>query len=469
MRISNEIKLTQTQKLVMTPELQQAITLLQFSALELSSYLENELMENPVLELDTLDPNEEKKPEKEEQEDKENQEEREDKEVDWDEYFQEQSPAERLSTVQRQEESTYEKYDSKGLSLQEHLRFQLMMTRLSSQEVMTAEFIIGNIDQNGYLKGNLFEFSHFLGVSIKALKAVLKVIQEFEPVGVGARSLQECLLIQLKQRKEKAPPLAEEIISNYLPQVAENRWQEIVIALGTEISHLQKTVDFIRTLNPKPGCAFSGGSEAGYIIPDLLVRKVNQEYVIMVSEFSAPRLMINPYYRSILQKKKKDNETSFIKKRLDAALWLIRSIEQRRLTLYRVMEQIVELQKNFFENGLKCLKPLTLREIAERLDVHESTVSRATANKYAQTPRGVFPLKFFFPGGVETAPGEPMASSSIKCYLKEIINKENSQKPFSDEKLARILERKGISLARRTVTKYRLEMQILSSGKRRRY
>ncbi len=460
MRISNEIKLEQTQKLVMTPELQQAITLLQFSALELSSYLENELMENPVIELDN---SEEEKLEKEERE------ENEENELDWDEYFQEQSPTERISTLPRQEENAYEKNVSKGLSLQEHLLFQLMLTRLSSQEVLIAEFIIGNIDQNGYLKGSLFEFSRFLGISVNALKIVLEVIQRFEPAGVGARSLQESLLIQLRQRKEKIPPLAEEVINNYLSQVAENRWQEIVVALGTDLSHLQKAVDFIRTLNPKPGCAFSGGSEAGYIIPDLLVKKVNHEYVIMVSEFSAPRLMINPYYRSILNKKKKDDETSFIKKRLDAALWLIKSIEQRRLTLYRVMEQIVDMQKNFFEKGLKFLKPLTLREIAERLDVHESTVSRATANKYAQTPRGVFPLKFFFPAGVETAGGESMASSSIKSYLKEIINKENPQKPFSDEKLARILGRKGISLARRTVTKYRLEMQIPSSCKRRRY
>ncbi len=465
MRIFNEIKLAQTQKLVMTPELQQAITLLQFSALELSSYLENELIENPVLEIDT---SEDEKLDKKEK-DKEESEGKEEKELDWDEYFQEQSPTERLPAMQRQEENTYENYPSKGVSLQEHLCFQLMLTRLSPQEVMMAEFIIGNIDQNGYLRGSLSEFSRFLGVSASALRTVLKVIQGFEPAGVGARSLQECLLIQLKQRKETAPPLVEEIINNYLPQVAESRWQEIMLALGTDLFYLQRAVDFIRTLNPKPGASFGDGSETEYIIPDLLVKKVNDDYIIMVSEFSAPRLMINPYYRSILRENKKDNETSFIKKRLDAALWLIKSIEQRRLTLYRVMEQIVDMQKKFFEEGLKHLKPLTLREIAEKLDVHESTVSRAAANKYAQTPRGVFPLKFFFPGGVETAAGKSMSSSSIKCYLKELISKENSQKPFSDEKLVRILKRKGISLARRTVTKYRLEMQIPSSAKRKRY
>ncbi len=467
MRITHEIKLEQTQKLIITPELQQAITLLQLSTLELSNYLEEELMANPVLEINEPEVEETKEIDEVEKIEKD---EKDEKGVDWEEYFQEhlENETSNFKQQQQKEENNYESYVSSTLSLQEHLLSQLGLIKLSSQEILFSEFLIGNIDRNGYLKGDLAEFSRFLNVPEVDLEKVLKRVQSFDPTGVGARSLMECLLIQLNE-KDASDPLAIDIVKSYLPQVADNHLKEIAGALQVDLSQVQKAVDFIRTLDPKPGCTFGGSRETKYIVPDMIVEKVKDEYIIIVNDSYAPRLTINPYYRSILKEKKESLTSSFIKKRLDSALWLIRSIEQRRMTLYKVMEQIVDIQKNFFEKGLKYLSPLTLKDIADKIEMHESTVSRATTNKYVQTPRGIFSLKFFFSGGVENHRGEAVATSSIKHYLKELIKSENPNKPFSDQKMADILEEKGMLLSRRTVAKYREEMNIPSSAKRKRH
>ena len=459
MRIAHEIKLEQTQKLVITPELQQAITLLQLSSQELSQYLEEELMVNPVLEVKEGDAAEgqEEKPEQEEK----------DREIDWDEYFH-YNDTERSHVNRKQEENNYEHYVANTLSLQEHLLTQLGVIPLSPQEYLVGEFIIGNINENGYLTGNLVEFSRILGVHLDTMENVLHIIQGFDPAGVGARSVKECLLNQLKE-KENVDPLVQEVVEGYLHQVAENHLREIAQALECDLSRIQKVVDFIRTLDPKPGCTFGGSRETRYIVPDLVVEKVDDDYVILVNDTLLPRLTISPYYRSMLKRKDETSTSGFIKKRLDSALWLIKSIEQRRLTLYKVMEQIVSVQEAFLDSGIKHLKPLTLKDISERLGIHESTVSRATANKYVQTPRGIFPLKFFFSGGVETPQGEAVASSSIKYFLRELIQKENAKKPLSDQKLADLLEKSDILISRRTVTKYREEMKIPASSRRKRH
>jgi RNA polymerase sigma-54 factor len=469
-RIAHEIKLEQTQKLVITPELQQAITLLQLSALELSQYLEEELMINPVLEVsegegEEIDPKEaeaEKEKEKEKEKDKE-------KEIDWDEYFQEQMDSDRPYVKRAEEEtSNYENYVANTQSLQEHLLLELGLIALSPQEYLVGEFIIGNIDENGYLKGNLQEFSRLLGVPLEILEKVLGLIQGFEPAGVGARSVKECLLLQLKE-KQNVDPLTEVVISEHLSQVADNRLREIAQDLEADPARIQTIVDFIRSLDPKPGCTFGGSRETRYILPDLVVEKVKDDYVIIVNDTLLPRLTINSYYRSMLKRKDESAISTFIKKRLDSAVWLIKSIEQRRLTLYRVMDQIVTVQSEFFHQGIRHLKPLTLRDIADKLGIHESTVSRATANKYVQTPRGIFPLKFFFSSGVETSGGDSVASSSIKHFLRELIEEENARKPLSDQKLADLLEKIDIVISRRTVTKYREEMRIPASSRRKRH
>ncbi len=460
MRIAHEIKLEQTQKLVITPELQQAITLLQLSAQELSQYLEEELMVNPVLEVKEVEATEgqEEKPEQEEK----------DREIDWDEYFQDFNDTERSHVNRKQEENNYEHYVANTLSLQEHLLTQLGVIPLSPQEYLVGEFIIGNINENGYLTGNLVEFGRILGVHLDTMENVLHIIQGFDPAGVGARSVKECLLNQLKE-KENVDPLVQEVVESYLHQVADNHLREIAQALECDLPRIQKVVDFIRTLDPKPGCTFGGSRETRYIVPDLVVEKVGDDYVILVNDTLLPRLTISPYYRSMLKRKDETSTSGFIKKRLDSALWLIKSIEQRRLTLYKVMEQIVSVQEAFLDSGIKHLKPLTLKDISERLGIHESTVSRATANKYVQTPRGIFPLKFFFSGGVETPQGEAVASSSIKYFLRELIQKEDAKKPLSDQKLADLLEKSDILISRRTVTKYREEMKIPASSRRKRH
>ncbi len=465
MKIAHEIKLEQTQKLVITPELQQAITLLQLSALELSQYLEEELMINPVLELAE---EEEEGEAKEEKAEAEGQEPEKEKGVDWEEYFQEQIEGEKPYVRKGEEENNYENYVPNTLSLQEHLLLQLGMIPLSPQEYLVGEFIVGNIDENGYLKGDLDEFSRLLGVSADVVDKALAIIQGFDPAGVGARSVKECLLLQLRER-EDSDPLTEVVIQEYLSQVADNRLRDIAQALGEDPARIQKIVDFLRSLDPKPGCSFGGGRETRYILPDLVVEKVKDDYVIIVNDTLLPRLTINAYYRSMLKRKDENAISTFIKKRLDSALWLIKSIEQRRLTLYRVMDQIVTAQSQFFAKGIRCLRPLTLRDIADRLGIHESTVSRATANKYVQTPRGIFPLKFFFSSGVDTPGGGSVASSSIKDFLKELIEEENARKPLSDQKLADLLAANNIFISRRTVTKYREEMKIPASSRRKRH
>ena len=278
----------------------------------------------------------------------------------------------------------------------------------------------------------------------------------------------ECLCLQTQDCKH-VHPLAKQIIAHYLADVADNKFKKIASELRVDPMEVQAAVDFIRTLDPKPGRLIGDVRDVRYVVPDVVVEKVEGEYVILINEQATPRLTINPYYRSLMGKENSESLTSsFIKSRLDSALWLLRSIEQRRVTLYRVMECIVQMQRAFFDEGIKQLKSMTLRQIAEEIGVHESTVSRASANKFTQTPRGTFPLKFFFASGVEDYYGTAVSSESVKCHLKEIIEHENVNRPLSDQKLMELLETRGIVVSRRTVAKYREEMSISSSNRRKR-
>jgi RNA polymerase sigma-54 factor len=462
MRISYHLKLEQTQKLIMTPELQQAINLLQLSAIELQAYCQDELLNNPVLE-----PDEGEEPEKRSEE-MTGEEKMEKDPIDWDEYLRDEGmePLPCFSLRQHDDAPGFDHYLSKEPTLQEHLLFQLGLCSLTPTEHLMGEFLVGNIDQHGYLKGDLGELALLIGAEEADLSAVLEIIQRFDPVGVGARNIQECLLLQIRER-ENIHPLAARIIEHYLPDVADNKFRKIAAEMRVDPTEIQAAVDCIRTLEPKPGRLVGDIRDVRYVVPDVVVEKVEGEYVVLVNEYATPRLKVNPYYRSLLGRDS-DGSDSFIKNRLDSALWLLRSIEQRRITLFRVTESIVEMQRSFFDHGIKHLRPMTLRQIAEEISVHESTVSRATSNKFVQTPRGLFPLKFFFASGVEDYHGTAVSSESIKSHLRELIDDEDVHRPLSDQKLMEMLEQRGIVVSRRTVAKYREEMAIPSSNKRKR-
>lgn len=468
MRIAHNLKLELTQKLIMTPELQQAINLLQLSALELQDFLQEELLNNPVLEMEEANGESEDTGKKTEEARQAVVRERDS--IDWDQYFRDQDlePVSRFSQRGTEEAPSYDSYLSRDPSLQEYLLLQLGLCRLTLTQKRIGEFLIGNIDHNGYLKGNIREFAGLLGVDEQDVADLLSVIQKFEPAGVGARNLSECLLLQLAERTF-VHPLAEVIIRHHLTDVAENRFKKIASGLGVEASEVQAAVDFIRVLDPKPGRLVGGMNDVRYIVPDVVLEKVADDYVVLVNELSVPRLTINAYYRSILAREGESVTNSFIKGKLDSALWLLRSIEQRRLTLYRVTETIACMQRGFLDSGIKHLKPMTLRHVAEAVGVHESTVSRATANKFVQTPRGLYPLKFFFASGVEDQSGEAISSESIKSHLREQIEAENVYRPLSDQKLTELLRKRGIVVSRRTVAKYREELAIPSSNKRKRH
>ncbi len=465
MHVGHNLRLEQAQKLIMTPELRQAIALLQMSSLQLIEYVQDELTSNPVLEWEEGE--EEKKEESSEKEETETQ--TKEEEFPWEEYFQENFyEASSMASPQKEESSNYslENFCRREETFFDALFLQLRVL-LEEQEQPLAEFLIGCLDANGYLRMKVDEIAHTLEVPAEQVEKVLEVMQHnLEPAGIGARDLRECLLLQLK-RCVYYPPLAEFLVQDYLPAVADGRFSYLAEKFNVSLDELMEAVEFIKSLNPKPGSLLGPVSDTRYIVPDVLVEKVEGEYVITINDNVSPHLKINPYYRSLLQRQEGET-TTFVKKCLERALWLVKSIEQRRLTLYRVTEYIVKVQTDFLERGLKHLQPLTLKEVAEALEMHESTVSRATANKYLQTPRGVFPFKFFFSTRVPGENGQGYSSTSIKTYLEEIINEEPSHRPHSDNKLAALLQDKGINISRRTVAKYREEMMIPASHKRRR-
>ena len=295
------------------------------------------------------------------------------------------------------------------------------------------------------------------------------MIQTFEPIGVGARNLKECLIIQLAA-KGLLDEVTEYIILNHLEDLGDNKLNKIAKAIGISVSQVQMVSDLIRTLEPKPGRSFAGGENVKYIVPDVFVEKMAGDYIVISNESSIPHIMVSPYYNSLAREAKNDEELSkYITDKFNSALWLIKSIEQRKRTIYNVVTAVVRHQKEFLDKGPKYLKTLTLKQVADDIGMHESTVSRSVNGKYMQTPRGVFEIKYFFSGGITGQDGEGVSSNSIKTMIKEIIDGENPAKPFSDQDIVGVLSERGIEISRRTVAKYREGMNILSSSKRRRY
>lgn len=459
MNLDMGLNLDLTQKLVMTPQLCQAITILQLSALDLAELVQQELLDNPVL--DQLTPQEkdpvmsissEANPTPAPDY------------FDWAEYFSEGGSR---GLYSRQDSSEPESRDvaACGVSLHEHLEMQLDFCQLTKREKVYGRYLIGCIDNNGYFTGSLEDTSVAMGISLEQSEALLAMIQGFDPAGVGARNLTECLRIQLRQRGIE-DALVESIVEEYLEAAAAGRYSWLAGKLGVTADEIRRAMQLIRTLNPKPGSAISAEGPCSYVVPDITVRKIDGEYVILINDTQVPGLRINPYYKRMA--KEADGEAKrFIEGRIGSALWLIRSIEQRRQTLMKVMQTIIALQPDFFEKGSRHLLPMTMKQVADRVGVHESTVSRATANKYVATAYGLFSLRSFFSAGVSGVDGSTLSATRVKREIKELVAEEDPLHPLSDQALTELLAGKGIAVSRRTVAKYREEMEILPSCRRK--
>ncbi|OQA10375.1 MAG: RNA polymerase sigma-54 factor [Firmicutes bacterium ADurb.Bin373] len=470
MRMGYELNIAQTQKLIMTPELRQAITVLQLSSLELTRYIEQQLQENPLLEL--YDDDGEKNLEFLDKDKGDESGDKKEYDLDWELYFQDSSDL-GLGYRERkweQAEYNYENFITRALTLAEHLLCQLHLNPCANRERLIAEYLIGNIDEKGYLRVSLEEVAGRLRVSqIEAARALL-LIQSFDPPGVGARNLQECLMIQYSALGIDNE-LVKCLIENYLEFLARGKIIRIAHELGVTVQEVQGAADILKTFDPKPGRNFSDPSNNRYIVPDVIVKKVDGEYIILVNDMVAPGIRINSTYRSVLAKEKScDSQTRrFVETKLNAAVWLIKSIEQRRLTLYKVANCLVDMQRDFLDYGIKYLKPLNLKNVAEEVGLHESTISRATANKYIQTPQGILEMRHFFCTGLSNVAGTSISSGCIKEMLQEIIAGEDCRVPLNDQKISDLLRQKGIKISRRTVAKYRSELNIPAIGKRIRY
>jgi len=451
MRLGYELTIEQTQKLSMTPELIQAIQILQLNQQELAEYVENELLENPVLEIEIPED-----PDK----------------VD-------------LQTVVLQkaddawhdtrgaydpddEDITFEQWVSEESTLEDFLMSQLHLSDLNERKRELGRYIIESIDDNGYLSVTLEEIAEQCHTTVKKAEAALTYIQTFDPPGIAARNLKECLLIQLAAKGVLSEEI-EYLVLHRLEDLAEHRYAQIGRQMNLTAKQVQRMADVLKTLEPKPGRAFSSGEATRYVTPDVLVEENHGEYTVICNDGFVPRLMISSYYRHLNGAYKDETLQKYLDERMNAALWLIRSIEQRRQTIYNVASAVVEYQQDFFARGEQYLRPLTLHQIAEEVGVHESTVSRTINGKYLQCSRGIFELKYFFASGVEMEGGHGVSSNSVKSIIRELIAGENPKKPYSDQDMVVLLESKGIAISRRTVAKYRESMQILSSSKRRRF
>ncbi|HWI51658.1 MAG TPA: RNA polymerase factor sigma-54 [Symbiobacteriaceae bacterium] len=453
MRLGFGLQMQQTQKLVMTPELRQAIAVLQLPVTELTDFIEQELLENPCLDVEPKDDEGEEPPPPRETS----------KLLDYlgSDYSGGSAP-------DNDDEMGFEAFTATVPTLQEHLMAQLYVAGLDSGGRRIGEFLIDSLDDHGYLTINTVEAAEKLGVAPERVENVLQVVQGFDPAGVGARSLKECLLLQWAT-VDDGNPLVPLLIEDHLDDLGEGRITRIAEDLGVTPQDVQGAWDMIRTLDPKPGRRFGSPNETRYVVPDAVVERVGRDYVVLVNESPVPKLLVSSHYKRMLAGSVDTDARKFVEQKIHAALWLIKAIEQRRMTLYKVVETIVKFQRDFFDRGVRFLRPLTLRDVAEVIGVHESTVSRATSGKYVQTPLGTYELKFFFTSGVDNARGEGVAAESVKRMIADLIAKEDTAEPLSDQALTDTLNKQGVNISRRTVAKYREEMGVPSSSKRKRY
>ncbi|OEU49966.1 MAG: RNA polymerase sigma-54 factor [Desulfuromonadales bacterium C00003096] len=479
LELRQQLKLSQ--QLVMTPQLQQAIKLLQLSRIELELVVQQELEENPILEegVDTLEEKEEQDAEKESADDevasdevqelKENPEEFND--VDWQTYLEGNHLSGTSSEMYEGDDDrpSYENLLTKKSSLGDHLLWQLNLSRIADDERLAAAEIIGNVDENGYLQASVEEIVSGSGLAMPIVERALSLVQDFDPPGVASHTLQDCLLKQVQQLDMEGS-LVERILQHHMAELETRKYPAIAKSLEESLDDVLGAAQIISGLDPRPGRAYSQ-EDIHYITPDIFVYKISEEYVVVLNDEGLPNLRINSFYRNALSGSANVDEKAgeYIQEKLRGAMWLIKSIHQRQRTIYRVTKSIVKFQKEFFDKGIEHLKPLVLRDVAEDIEMHESTVSRVTTNKYVQTPRGLFELKYFFNSGINTTVGASIASESVKSKIKEIVASENIKKPFSDQKIVDMLRQQGIDIARRTVTKYREMLGIRSSTERKRF
>ncbi|HDQ03004.1 MAG TPA: RNA polymerase sigma-54 factor [Deltaproteobacteria bacterium] len=478
-----------SQQLIMTPQLQQAIKLLQLSRLELVETINQEMEENPLLEeasaeewngeessaevdgeLSLLENAEVKQPEKMEELTGEGDGR---EEFDWNNYLEDYGPMGVTYGRRDAEAPVWDNVIAENPSLSNHLMWQIKLSSLNDEESRVGAQIIGNLDQNGYLCATVEEIASLENVSVQMVEFVLKKIQEFDPPGIAARDLQECLLIQARIAGVGKNSIVEVIIKNYIKDLELKNYANIARKLKVPLREVEEAVLLISNMDPKPGSAYSE-ERAQAIIPDVYVVKTGDEYKIIVNDDGLPRLRISNFYREIMagvgsQGPEQENGKKYIRDKVQAATWLIKSIQQRQKTIYKISESIVKYQKDFFDKGINHLKPLVLRDIATDVEMHESTVSRVVNNKYMHTARGIFELKYFFGSSLQGASGETVASKSVKEAIKKIISQENHKKPHSDCEIVELLKANGIDIARRTVAKYREIMGILPSSKRKKY
>jgi RNA polymerase sigma-54 factor len=376
-------------------------------------------------------------------------------------------PPEERTLVQQEEheETRFENFVGTTTSLADYLYEQLRLSPAEADVRAAGDEIIGNLDEDGYLRATLEEMAEKTGLSGAVYEKALALVQTFDPPGVAARDLRECLLIQLRLQEEP-DPLAIEILETHFEPFQRCKYAEIARALKRDLERVQEAVEEIATLEPKPGRRFAP-SDTRYVVPDVHVHKTDDGYAIVLNDDGIPRLRINPYYRSMLVRGQGDEARRYVEDRLRSAIWLIKSVHQRQRTLYRVTDSIVKFQKEFLDQGLPNLRPLSLRDVAEDIGMHESTVSRVTTNKYVQTPQGLFELKFFFHSGIATGRGDMVSSISVKKMIQDLVAQEVQLKPLSDQEITRTLKQRGLSIARRTVAKYREELGILPSHQRK--
>ncbi|MBW2699629.1 MAG: RNA polymerase factor sigma-54 [Deltaproteobacteria bacterium] len=489
------LSLKQTLQLVMTPQLQQAIKLLQLSRMELNDLVNQEMLENPVLDetTDGQDGGEAKDASERIAEQAERLAERIERserveevkgaeganDIDWEKYLENYGSYIPVGSGVRHSKDdmpSYENVLTKKTSLADHLLWQLRLSELDEQEQNIGAQIILSLNPAGYFyaddadklagKTAVESLAESMDVGIEDVERVLKVMHTFDPVGVAARDLRESLLVQARHLRV-GNGLVYAIIDSHLPHVERKNYQAIARALKVPKEEIYEAVKLIGQLEPKPGRFFTE-EEPQYITPDIYVQRVADEYVIVLNEDGMAKLRVSPYYRKALAEAKRGGETrSYIQDKLRSAVWLIRSIHQRQRTIYRVTESIVKFQREFFDKGIAFLRPLVLRDVADDVGLHESTVSRVTTNKYVHTPQGIYELKYFFNSAISRTVGEDLASESVKAKIRQIVADENQAKPLSDRKIVDMLKEQNIDIARRTVAKYREMLGILPSSKRK--
>ncbi len=480
MRLSMKL----SQRLIMAPMLQQAIKLLPMTRLELLSTIRTEMEENPFLE--ELMPEDEEKQEAAKSDEGENiqsgkeegfeqetvidkaKEEPKKEEMDWDYYMREEAYDGATGGGGFQERPSIENTLHETESLQDHLLWQLNATITDEKLNEIGLVIISDIDDNGYFKMEHQDIAEQTGADLEDVKKVLVIIKKFEPTGVGAADLKECLLIQA-EALEPDDPIVRELISDHLHHLDEKNYAKIAKELKVDVERIMEAVEFIRVLDPAPGKAFSK-DRPFYVVPDLYLVNVDGEYQVHLNDEGVPRLKVNSYYRNILKNKNsmQGKTKEFVENKFRSAEWLIKSIEQRRQTMLKVGRSLVKFQGEFMDNGITYLKPLVLKDVAEDTGMHESTISRVTRNKYIHTPQGIFELKFFFHGGVNSYLGSMVSSVRVKEMIKTIVSEEDQKKPATDDQMVKLLQTQNVKIARRTVTKYRKELSIPPASKRKR-